>query len=628
MNNKNGNGRSLPLLIIAALGVVFGDIGTSPLYALKLSVEATQGSGAGITSSVLGVLSLITWALIIVVSIKYILIIMRADNHGEGGVFALTALLLRKIEKKSKTSKTRWFVIILGTLGAALFFGDSLITPAISVLSAVEGLKVVSPQLGKYVIYISLALVSILFAIEKFGTSKIGAFFGPIMLVWFATIGYLGLLEIIDKPSILKALNPIYGLNFLLNHQGVSIAILGTIVLAITGGEALYSDMGHFGRSPIKFSWFLIVFPALLLNYFGQGALLIADPKAIDNPFYRLAPDWALIPFIILASTATIIASQAVISGVFSITSQAVQLGYIPRLRIKHTSNKEHGEVYLSKINLFLFLGVVLLILGFKSSENLSHAYGISVTGAMLVDTILATFLLITVRKWNKLIFVPVFLVLLIIDVVFLSSNLVKVLDGGWLPIVIAAGLLTVMLSWIIGRDRMLAARWQGSVKISQFISQLKRNKIKVKRVSGTAIFFVPNLSVVPMAMLHNLKHNKVLHKRIVCMHLSFENFPKLRNDERLIVKHLGSNFYTIVVRYGFQEEPNIPRVLALLRANEFKFNMEETSFFVGKVKVIAKDPSIVTRLFIFMHRIMMGATEYYKIPKERTVELGGVIEI
>ena len=626
MNNKNGNGRSLPILIIAALGVVFGDIGTSPLYALKLSVEATEGSGAGLTSSVLGVLSLITWALIIVVSIKYILIIMRADNHGEGGVFALTALLLRKLDKKSKNSKLRWFVIILGTLGAALFFGDSLITPAISVLSAVEGLKVVSPQLGKYVIYISLILVSILFAIEKFGTGRIGSYFGPIMLVWFVTIGYFGLLEIIDKPSILRALNPMYGLNFLIKHQGVSIAILGAIVLAITGGEALYSDMGHFGRSPIKFSWFLIVFPALLLNYFGQGALLIADPKAIDNPFYRLAPDWALIPLIILASTATIIASQAVISGVFSITSQAVQLGYIPRLRVKHTSDKEYGEVYLSKINLFLFLGVALLIIGFKSSENLSHAYGISVTGAMLVDTILATYLLITVRKWNKLIFIPVFLGLLIIDFVFLSSNLVKIFDGGWFPIVIASGLLVIMLSWIIGRERMLAARWNGSIKINQFISQLKRNRIK--RVPGTAIFFVPNLKVVPMAMLHNLKHNKILHKRIVCMHLKFENFPKLRNDERLIVKHLGSNFYTIIVRYGFQEEPNIPRVLALLRASEFKFNMEETSFFVGKVKVIAKDPSIITRLFIFMHRIMMGATEYYKIPKERTVELGGVIEI
>ena len=623
MNNKNGNGKSLPLLIISALGVVFGDIGTSPLYALKLSVEATKGSGAGLTSSVLGVLSLITWAIIIVVSIKYVLIIMRADNHGEGGVFALTALLLRKIKKDSKL---RFIIIILGTIGAALFFGDSLITPAISVLSAVEGLKVVSPALGKYVIYISLILVSILFAVEKFGTGKIGAIFGPIMLIWFATIGYLGLLEIIDKPSILKALDPIYGINFLINYSGVSIAILGAIVLAITGGEALYSDMGHFGRTPIKFSWFLIVFPALLLNYFGQGALLIADPKTIDNPFYRLAPEWALIPLIILASTATIIASQAVISGVFSITSQAVQLGYIPRLRIKHTSTQEFGEVYLSKINLFLFLGVVLLILGFKNSENLSHAYGISVTGAMLVDTILASYLLITIRKWNKLIFIPIFLVLLIIDVVFLSSNLIKFFEGGWLPIVIAAGLLTIMLSWIVGRDRMLAARWQGSVKLNNFISQIRRKNIK--RVIGTAIFFVPNLKVAPMALLHNLKHNKILHKRVVCMHLKFENFPKLRNDERLIVKHLGSNFYTIIVRYGFQEEPNIPRVLALLKANEFKFDMEETSFFVGKVKVIAKDPTIPTRLFIFMHRIMMGATEYYKIPKERTVELGGVIEI
>ena len=623
MNNKNGNGKSLPLLIISALGVVFGDIGTSPLYALKLSVEATKGSGAGLTASVLGVLSLITWAIIIVVSIKYVLIIMRADNHGEGGVFALTALLLRKIKKDSKL---RFVIIILGTIGAALFFGDSLITPAISVLSAVEGLKVVSPALGKYVIYISLILVSILFAVEKFGTGKIGAIFGPIMLIWFVIIGYLGLLEIIDKPSILKALDPIYGINFLINYSGVSIAILGAIVLAITGGEALYSDMGHFGRRPIKFSWFLIVFPALLLNYFGQGALLIADPKTIDNPFYRLAPEWALIPLIILASCATIIASQAVISGVFSITSQAVQLGYIPRLRIKHTSKEEFGEVYLSKINLFLFAGVVLLILGFKNSESLAHAYGISVTGAMLVDTILASYLLITIRKWNKLIFIPVFLVLLIIDVVFLSSNLIKFFEGGWLPIVIAAGLLTIMLSWIVGRDRMLAARWQGSIKLNNFISQIRKKNIK--RVIGTAVFFVPNLKVAPMALLHNLKHNKILHKRVVCMHLKFENFPKLKNDERLIVKHLGSNFYTIVVRYGFQEEPNIPRVLALLKANEFKFDMEETSFFVGKVKVTAKDPTIPTRLFIFMHRIMMGATEYYKIPKERTVELGGVIEI
>ena len=621
MNHKNG--RSLPLLIIAALGVVFGDIGTSPLYALKLSVEAAKESGTGTVNSVFGVLSLITWSLIIVVSIKYVFIIMRADNHGEGGVFALTALLIRKIGKKPKT---KWIVTILGTIGAALFFGDSVITPAISVLSAVEGLKVLSPDLEPYIIYISLGLVSILFAVERFGTGKVGAVFGPIMLVWFITIAALGLFEILNKPQILKALDPIYGLNFLFKHQGIAITILGVVVLAITGAEALYTDIGHFGRKPIQTSWLIIVFPALLLNYYGQGALLISDPKTIDNPFFRLGPDWALIPLIILASTATIIASQAVISGVFSITSQAVQLGYIPRLRIKHTSTNEYGEVYLSKINILLFFGVALLILGFKSSENLAAAYGISVTGAMLIDTILATFLLIFVRGWNKLIFIPVFLFLLIMDIAFFSSNLFKFFEGGWVPILIAFAIVLMMISWISGRERMLKARWDGSVKIKTFLSQIKKNP--PKRVAGTAMFFVPNTEVVPMALLHNLKHNRILHKRIVFMHLSFTNFPKLGDDERVIVKRYPNNFYNIIVRYGFQEEPDIPRVLALIRATEFKFSMLDTSFFIGKVKVVSKNANVFSRLFILMHRTMLGATEYYKIPKDRTVEIGGVIEI
>ena len=621
MNHKNG--KSLPLLIVAALGVVFGDIGTSPLYALKLSVEAAKESGTGTVNSVFGVLSLITWSLIIVVSIKYVFIIMRADNHGEGGVFALTALLIRKIGKKPKA---KWIVTILGTIGAALFFGDSIITPAISVLSAVEGLKVLSPDLEPYIIYISLGLVSLLFAVERFGTGKVGAVFGPIMLVWFITIATLGLLEILNKPQILKALDPIYGLNFLLNHKGIAITILGVVVLAITGAEALYTDIGHFGRKPIQASWLIIVFPALLLNYFGQGALLISDPKTIDNPFFRLGPDWALIPLIILASTATIIASQAVISGVFSITSQAVQLGYIPRLRIKHTSSNEYGEVYLSKINILLFIGVALLILGFKSSENLAAAYGISVTGAMLIDTILATFLLIFVRGWNKLIFIPVFLFLLIMDIAFFSSNLFKFFEGGWVPILIAFIIVLMMISWISGRERMLKARWDGSVKIKTFLSQIKKNP--PKRVAGTAMFFVPNTEVVPMALLHNLKHNKILHKRIVFMHLSFTNFPKLGDDERVIVKRYSNNFYNIIVRYGFQEEPDIPRVLALIRATEFKFSMLDTSFFIGKVKVVSKNANVFSRLFILMHRTMLGATEYYRIPKDRTVEIGGVIEI
>jgi len=621
MNHKNG--KSLPLLIVAALGVVFGDIGTSPLYALKLSVEAAKESGAGIASSVFGVLSLITWSLIIVVSIKYVFIIMRAHNHGEGGVFALTALLIRKIGKKPKT---KWIITILGTIGAALFFGDSVITPAISVLSAVEGLKILSPNLEPYIIYISLGLVSILFAVERFGTGKVGAVFGPIMLVWFVTIAFLGLFEIINKPEILKALDPVYGLNFLFNHQGIAITILGVVVLSITGAEALYTDIGHFGRKPIQASWLIIVFPALLLNYFGQGALLISDPKTIDNPFFRLGPDWALIPLIILASSATIIASQAVISGVFSITSQAVQLGYIPRLRIKHTSSNEYGEVYLSKINILLFVGVALLILGFKSSENLAAAYGISVTGAMLIDTILATFLLIFVRGWNKLIFIPIFLLLLIMDIAFFSSSLFKFFEGGWVPILIAFVIVLVMVSWISGRERMLKARWNGSIKISKFFSKIKKNP--PKRVNGTAIFFVPNTEVVPMALLNNLKHNQILHKRIVFMHLSFTNFPKLKDDERVIVKRYPNNFYNIIVRYGFQEEPNIPRVLALIRATEFKFSMLNTSFFIGKVKVVSMNTNIFSRLFIIMHRTMLGATEYYKIPKDRTIEIGGVLEI
>jgi len=623
MNNKNGNVKSLPLLIIAALGVVFGDIGTSPLYVLKLSIEASTEGGVGIISSVYGVLSLITWSLIIVVSIKYVFIIMRAHNHGEGGVFALTALLIRKVGKKPNT---KWIITILGCIGAALFFGNSIITPAISVLSAVEGLKILSPKLEPYIIYISLVLVSILFGIEKFGTGKVGMVFGPIMLIWFITIGGLGLLEIIHKPIVLKALDPIYGFNFLLKHQGIAVIILGFVVLAITGAEALYTDMCFFGKNPIQTAWLIIVFPALLLNYFGQGALLISDPSTIDNPFFRLGPDWALIPLIILATCATIIASQAVISGVFSIANQAVQLGYIPRLLIKHTSTNEHREVYLSKINIFLFAGVVLLILSFKSSANLAAAYGTAVTGSMLIDTILATFLLIFVRGWNKLIFIPVFSIFLILDLVFFSATLSKFFQGGWITIIIALIVLFMMLSWISGRERMLKARWNGSIKIKNFLSQIKKNP--PKRVPGTAIFFVPNIEVVPMALINNLKHNQILHKRIVFMHLSSTNFPKLRDDERVIVKHYSNNFYNIIVRYGFQEEPNIPRILALIRATEFKFSMLDTSFFVGKVKVISKNSNIFSRLFILMHRTMLGATEYYKIPKDRTIEIGGVVEI
>jgi len=616
---------SLSFLVLASLGVVFGDIGTSPLYALKISVEATKGSGAGIPIGVYGVLSLITWALMIVVSIKYVLIIMRTDNKGEGGILALLALVMRKMGNQNH-KHIRWIMIVIGALGASLFFGDSLITPAISVLSAVEGLKVLSPGLSHYVITISLFLVVVLFVFEKFGTAKVGVVFGPIMLLFFLVIGYLGIIQIIEQPQILRALNPIYGLNYLVNHFGFAAIVLGAVVLAITGGEALYADMGHFGAKAIRISWFFIALPCLLLNYFGQGALIIKNPAFLDNPFYRLAPDWSLIYLIILSTAATIIASQAVISGVFSMVSQAVQLGLFPRMKIKYTSTKEIGQVYLSKINLILCVGVLFLIINFKNSDSLANAYGVAVTGTMLLTSILACYLLIVLRKWNKFILIPAFFFIFIVDITFFFSNIYKFVDGGWLPILIASICLTLMLSWIVGREKLLKSRWLAAIKIEKFLRDIKRQK--VKRVPGTAIFFVPNLKVVPMTLTNNILHNKVLHSRVICMHIKFENYPSLNDNERVDIKKLNQNFYMITVRYGFTEEPNIPRILAFLRAKEFRFSMLETSFFIGKAKLIAKKPSLFTTLFIMMHRIMLDATAYYKIPPERTVEMGGVIEI
>ena len=617
--------RNLGALVVGALGVVFGDIGTSPLYALKVSVEASGAKGGSdIAQAVYGVLSLITWALIFVVTVKYVLIIMRADNHGEGGVFALTALVL---QNSSKSKSTRWVIMVIGALGAALFFGDSMITPAISVLSAVEGLKVLSPDLKPYIVYIALALITGLFAVERFGTAKIGKVFGPIMLVWFSVLGLLGLAEILRNPAIISALNPFTGIDFMLAHSGVSIAILGSVVLAVTGGEALYADMGHFGLKPIQRAWLVIVFPCLLLNYFGQGALLVRDPAALDNPFYRLAPDWALIPLLILAFMATIIASQAVISGAFSIANQAVQLGYIPRLRIKHTSADEIGQVYVSKINIFLFLGVVTLVIGFKTSENLASAYGISVTGAMAIDTLLAGYFMVFIKGWSKLVFLPVFGLLFLVDMAFLGANLFKFFEGGWVPIAVAAVSLLIMVSWVNGRERLLAARWTSAQALPEFLETLHLNP--PHRVAGTAIFMVPHEGIVPLALLHNLKHNKVLHERVVLMNVEVVNIPHVKDDERLDIKHLAHNFHAVHVRYGFMENLHIMRAVALLRAREFHFSLMEISFFVGKEKVVAGgDFPLLLSPFIFMHRSMQGATEYFRIPFDHAIEIGGHIEV
>ena len=617
--------KNLLMLVIGAIGVVFGDIGTSPLYALKVAVEASEGTQAGnLEPAVFGILSLITWALLVVVTLKYVMIIMRADNHGEGGVFALTALVNQHIGGKGAG---KWVAIIAGALGAALFLGDSMITPAISVLSAVEGMKIIAPSLDHWVVPISLLLITALFAVERFGTGKVGVVFGPVMVVWFVSLGLLGLSEVMQNPRVFAALNPMVAIAFMWQHQLVAVAILGAVVLSVTGGEALYADMGHFGRQPIQRAWLFLVFPCLLLNYFGQGALLLRDPSALDNPFYRLAPEWALVPLLGLAFMATIIASQAVISGAFSIANQAIQLGYIPRLRVRHTSADEIGQVYVSKVNIALFLGVVVLVLSFRSSESLASAYGISVTGAMAIDTLLAAYVMMVIRGWSKVIFVPLFLALFAIDLMFLGANLFKFFEGGWLPVAVASFALLLMLAWIRGRDRLLAARWRNAVPIADFLERL--NTDSVPRVPGTAIFMVPLDEIAPMALMHNLKHNKVLHERVLLMRTQVESVPHISDEERVEVRHLPHNFHSVIVRYGFMEEPNIPRALALLRAREFHFSLLEISFFVGKEKVVARGASSWSLgLFILMHRMMMGATEYFKIPSDHAVELGGHVEI
>ena len=623
--SKDISSKAMLALVVGALGVVFGDIGTSPLYALRVSIEASGAkSPAEIVAAVYGILSLITWSLVFVVTLKYVFIIMRADNHGEGGIFALTALVTQSL---SKTSMLRWPVTIAGALGAALFFGDSMITPAISVLSAVEGLEVLSPDLSKYVIMISLVLITGLFAVERFGTAIIGKVFGPVMLVWFTSLGAMGLAEVVHAPGVFAALNPITGILFLANHTGVAIAILGSVVLAVTGGEALYADMGHFGRAPIQRAWLYLVFPCLLLNYFGQGALLINEPAAIDNPFYRLAPDWALIPLLFLAAMATIIASQAVISGAFSIATQAVQLGFIPRLLVKHTSAEEIGQVYVSKVNIFLFIGVVALVLGFRTSEHLASAYGVSVTGAMAIDTILAAYFMVFVRGWNKWLFLPLFAALFALDVIFLGTNLFKFFEGGWLPVSVAALLVFMMLSWITGRNRLLKARWSSSTPLADFLATLANSS--PHRVPGTAIFMVPHSDIAPIALLHNLKHNKVLHERVILMNVETANTPFVKDDERISITHLEHNFHAVVVRHGFMEEPHVMRAVALLRAREFHFSLMEISFFVGKERVVAEhSSSLLLAPFIYMHRTMQSATEYFRIPFGHAIEIGGHISV
>jgi KUP system potassium uptake protein len=606
---------------IAALGVVYGDIGTSPLYTVKQCFENTAVSGP----RVFGVLSLIAWALTLVVTVKYVLVLMRADNRGEGGILALMVLALRAASAR----RGRW-ILWAGLFGAALFYGDGVLTPSISVLSAVEGLKVATPALEPYVVPLTLLLLIILFMFQRRGTGRVGGFFGPIIIVWFATIGVLGLCEIARRPTILWALDPRYAFFLIRLDPWQGFVLLGSVVLAVTGAEALYADMGHFGRGPIRRAWLRFVFPALLLNYFGQGALLLGHPEAAENPFFHLTSGWAVYPLVGLASTATVIASQAVITGAFSITRQAVQLGYLPRMLVRHTSEQEIGQVYVPAMNGILLVAVVATVLGFRSSDALGAAYGVAVTGTMTVTTVLAFIYLRWGAGWPLWRLIPLFGLFIVVDLSFFGANLLKIVDGGWFPLAIALSVYAVMVTWLWGRRQVAVRRATGALPLVTLIENLKPDR--PARVPGTAIYMTARVENVPAALLHNMKHNKVLHERNVLMTVRTEDVPRLPEGERLQIDHLGQNFHTVTIHYGFLEEPDIPRALALCRVGGFRFNLMDTSFFVGREKIVAKRPSGILlpfkKLFILLTNLALDATEFFRIPVNRIVELGGQVEL
>ena len=609
--------------MVAALGVVYGDIGTSPLYAFKQSIEAIGGPSE---TNILAVLSLMIWSLIMVVTIKYVFVILKANNNGEGGTIALTSIALGLV----KTNRGHWAVLALGLFGVAMFYGDCIITPAISVLSAVEGLKIITPTLEPYIIPVTMVLIAGFFAIQRFGTGAIGRFFGPIMIIWFLTLAALGLMSVIQNPQVLVAINPLYGLGFLAAHPGIGFVTMGAVVLAVTGGEALYADMGHFGIVPIRRTWLYVVLPSLMLNYLGQGALLLSNPHALENPFFLLAPSWMLGPLVVLATVATIIASQAVISGAFSITNQAVQLGYIPRIKVLHTSAEEMGQVYVNYVNVFLFVCVELLVVSFRSSENLANAYGLAVTGSMAIDTVLGYFVMVRKEHWNPLHAIPLFAAFLVIDLAFFAANTLKFFEGGWFPIVVAASLFFIMMAWNTGRGRLLAARSKRRRPLADFLETIKTDG--PVRVPGTAVFMVPDTMNVPHSLIYSLRHYHILHERVILLNVKTEMVPWVKREDMIKVTHLDANFHAVVLHYGFFEMPRILRALAYLRLHDFHFKLQDVSFFMGTEHLINKAETPWERLadgiFIFLHNNMYRARDYFQLPHDHVVEVGGQIEI
>ncbi|MGB7816563.1 MAG: potassium transporter Kup [Methylotenera sp.] len=627
MDNNNAHKPRLPAMALAALGVVFGDIGTSPLYTMKEVFSVGHHPIAPTVGNVYGILSLITWALILIVSVKYVAFIMRADNRGEGGIMALLALASRNTEGNRVKQRN---IMFLGILGACMFYADGMITPAISVLSAVEGLEVAAPRLHSAIVPITLVVLFGLFWAQSKGTEVVGRFFGPVMLLWFGTLGVLGVINIAHDATILHALNPFYAVEFFIHQPWLAFVALGAVVLAVTGAEALYADMGHFGRFPIRLAWFGFVLPALLLNYFGQGALILHDANSVKNPFYLLAPEWALFPLIGLATVATVIASQAVITGAFSVSRQALQLGYLPRMYIQHTSESTQGQVYMPRVNWGLMLGVMLLVISFGSSGNLAAAYGIAVTGDMVITTLLASIVFVEIWRWSKLKTYLLVALFLTIDLAFFSANVLKIPDGGWVPLLIGLCIFTLMLTWKTGRSMVYTRLKSEAMAIEPFIEAVGAHP--PPRVPGTALFMTPNPEGVPHAMLHNLKHNKVLHEKVVILTVKFLDFPHTNLEERISVEALPYQFYRVTVRYGFKDEPDLPHDLLLCSKYGLEFDAMDTSYFVGKEILIASHKSGMAfwrkKIFIGLFRSAETITNQFKLPPNRVMELGSQLMI
>ncbi|WP_087666321.1 potassium transporter Kup [Caballeronia humi] len=617
----------LPTLALAAIGIVFGDIGTSPLYALKEAFSTSHGIELT-DASILGVISLLFWAIVIVVAIKYVLFVMRADNNGEGGVLALMTLALRTF---SNTGRMSGILMMLGIFGACMFYGDAVITPAMSVLSAVEGLTISTPHLAPYVLPITIVILIMLFWIQRRGTAVVGRLFGPIMVLWFATLAVLGVYHIVLEPRVIIALNPYYAFSFMQQHVLQAYIVLGSVVLVLTGAEALYADMGHFGAKPIRLGWYCFVMPSLLLNYFGQGALLMHSPEARVSPFFLLAPDWALLPLVILSTIATVIASQAVISGAYSLTSQAIQLGYVPRMKILHTSELAIGQIYIPLVNWMLLFIILCIVIGFKSSENLAAAYGLAVTATMIVTTMLASVVMTKLWGWNKAVVTGIISVFFLVDLGFFGASLLKIEQGGWLPLCIGGALFFLLMTWYKGRMIVKDRTAADGIPLMPFLQGLLAHP--PHRVSGTAIYLTGSDSLVPVSLLHNLKHNKVLHERTIFLNFVTRDIPYVDDSERLDVKDISGGLFLVKAAYGFNETPDVKAVLEQIsRTHAMTFELMDTSFFMARETVVPTElPGMSVwreRVFAWMHQNAAKPTDFFSIPANRVVELGTKIEI